>query len=301
MESGDEIDVMAMGEAMILVTPVGATSLEGATKFALETSGAEANVASHVAALGGSAAWVGRLGDDPLGHRISADLASRGVDTQWIQYSTSAQTGVYFKDPGAGVFYYRNGSAAARAEPDAYSYVPFERSRIIHLTGITPALSAGCSEQIDHLVSRVRKSGSQLSFDVNFRPQLWKPEATHTASAAVRLRSIAQEADIVFVGFDEAQALWDVKSPDDIRELLPKPEFIVVKDGGTAAHEYHAGTITSVPAIAVDVVELVGAGDAFAAGYLQALLNGEEAPVRLGRGHERAVATIQDTADFPRR
>lgn len=298
MTSDADIDLMTVGEAMILVTPRDTFPLQTAAGFVLETAGAEANVASHIAALGGSSAWVGRLGDDPLGHRIATELSTRGVDTHWIQYTDSARTGVYFKDPGAGVYYYRDASAAARAEPHAFDQVPFEQARIVHVTGITPALSTNCSQQIDDIVARVARSGSTLSFDVNFRPQLWGRSSVD--AAGIRLREIAQAADIVFVGLDEAQVLWNVRTAADIRALLPSPKIIVVKDGGAVAYEDYAGRITEVAAFPVDVVEVVGAGDAFAAGYLMAYLEGDDAPDRLRRGHERAVLTLLDTADFPR-
>src|SRR5699024_12873856 len=90
-------------------------------------------------------AWVSALGDDPLGRRILADIADRGVDTSRVQFHPHAPTGVYFKDPGAGVHYYRAGSAASLMGPALLRGAGIESAHLVHLTGITPALSASCT------------------------------------------------------------------------------------------------------------------------------------------------------------
>ena len=293
-------EVVAIGETMALVAPVLAEPLETADEFRVDTAGAEANVAAHLAALGRTAAWAGRVGDDALGRRVVRHLHDRGVDTRWVETDDEAPTGVYFKDPGNGVRYYRAGSAASRMSPSFLDSLPIDSARIVHLSGITPALSASCDALADALVARVETASALLSFDVNHRSALWP-----AGVAADRLRELAARADVVFVGLDEAEALWGTATPEAVRVLLPEPTLLVVKDGAIGATEFRAGAgaddrPTHVPAMVAEVVEAVGAGDAFAAGYLASWLTGGDASGRLAAGHARAVTVLGDTADFPR-
>ena len=290
--------LLALGETMALVTPAHAEPLDRAVEMQLTIGGAESNVAMHVAALGIPAAWIGPVGDDALGRRVVHAIAAAGVDTRWVRVDATAPTGVYFKDPGHGVLYYRRGSAASRMGAEVLDGIPFGRGMILHLSGITPALSPGCAALVAAAIGQAAAAGALVSFDVNHRPALWQP-----GGAAPALLALARRADLVFVGLDEAQGLWGCDSPAEVRALLPEPETLVVKDGDVGATEFtrdRAGGAereTFVPAIPTDVVEAVGAGDAFAAGYLTALLRGGSAPQRLRAGHERAHLVLQSTSD----
>ncbi|HEY1106928.1 MAG TPA: sugar kinase, partial [Agromyces sp.] len=251
--------------------------------------------------LGHAAAWAGRVGDDALGRRLVAQLSTRGVDTSLVERDAAAPTGLYVKDPGNGVQYYRAGSAASRMSPAFAERLPLDGVRVVHLSGITAALSGDCDAMLDALVSRARAARALVSFDVNHRAALW----SSTEAAARRLRALAASADLVFVGLDEAARLWGTSTPSDVRALLPEPGRLVVKDGDVGATEFGRaadGTdgVAHVAAHAVEVVEAVGAGDAFAAGYLAALLEGRDAAARLGAGHDRAVLVLGETSDFPR-
>ncbi|KRE26335.1 carbohydrate kinase [Agromyces sp. Soil535] len=281
---------------MALVAPALAEPLETAADFHLDPGGAEANVASHLTALGRRAAWAGAVGDDALGRRIVRQLADRGVDTRWVTADADAPTGVYFKDPGRGVRYYRQGSAASRLGPSFVAGLPLGGVRLLHLSGITPALSPSCDALVDALLDAAAAAGVPVSFDVNHRPALW----TSTDAAARRLRALAGRVDLVFVGLDEAAGLWGAETADDVRALLPGPPIVVVKDGGVGATGFDADRAVHEPALAAEVVEAVGAGDAFAAGYLAEWLGGAPPAERLRAGHERAVLVLGDTADFPR-
>jgi len=289
-------EVLAVGETMVLVAPALAEPLETATDFHLDPGGAEANVASHLAALGRRAAWAGLVGDDALGRRLVAQLAARGVDTTWVDADADAPTGVYVKDPGRGVSYYRRGSAASRMDPAFAARLPIAGTRLLHLTGITPALSTSCDAMVDTLFDTARAVGVPVSFDVNHRPALWPS----TDAAARRLRALAARADLVFVGLDEADVLWGAETADDVRRLLPDVPLLVVKDGAIGATGFDADGSEHVPALVAELVEPVGAGDAFAAGYLDSWLDGASPAHRLRAGHERAVLVLGDTADFPR-
>lgn len=286
--------LIAIGETMVLVAPAAAEPLLDARDFRLEPGGAEANVASHFVRLGGTAAWVGRVGDEMLGRRLVRQLAERGLDVRWVDVDPNAPTGVYFKDPGRGVHYLRRGSAASRMSPATLDGLPIDEAAVVHVSGITAALSESCAALVDAAIERTARSTARFSFDVNYRPALWQP-----AAAAARLRELAARADVVFVGLDEAQALWGSQTPAEVREMLPEPGILVVKDGDVGATEFSADGETHVPAHRVEVVEVVGAGDAFAAGYLTALLGGADAEGRLDAGHRSAVTVLGTTGDFP--
>jgi 2-dehydro-3-deoxygluconokinase len=289
--------LIALGETMVMITPAGAQSLASADELRLHIGGAESNVATHAAALGVDAAWVSAVGADVLGDRVRADVARRGVDVGWVHTDPDAPTGVYFKDPGRGVLYYRRGSAASRMGPDTVADVPLEDAAVVHVSGITPALSPTCAALIDTVIERVGAGDALLSFDVNHRPALWQP-----GEEGPVLLALARRADIVFVGLDEATTVWGCETADDVRRLIPEPTTLVIKDGAVGATEYHRAdgvdTATFVAAIPTEVVEPVGAGDAFAAGYLAALMDGAEAEARLTTGHARAHLVLLSTSDF---
>jgi 2-dehydro-3-deoxygluconokinase len=280
-------DVVCVGETMALVTPDPPGPLTAGAPMRLEVAGAESTVACYLAALGARTAWISRVGADPLGRAVRDHVAGFGVDVSMVDTDPEAPTGVFFKhvEDRTTVWYYRRGSAASRLGPGALR----AESRVLHLSGITPALSASCAELVHRGLSQV---DSIRSFDVNHRPGLWS-----AADAAPVLAGLADRADVVFVGLDEAERLWDTATPDDVRKLLPGPGTLVVKDGATGATAYTDGRATFVPAGRVDVVEPVGAGDAFAAGYLYGLLRGWPDERRLRLGHRVAAAALRVTGD----
>ncbi|MGN5734790.1 MULTISPECIES: sugar kinase [Arthrobacter] len=287
-------ELVAIGESMVLVTPTHAVPLENAVDFHLGAGGAESNVALHLASLGHRTAWVSQLGDDALGRRLSRQVSNGGVDLQWMSIHPTAPTGVYFKDPGKGVQYFRTGSAASHMGPEMLVGLPLEEAAYVHVSGITPALSASCAALIDGVVERVRQLPGKLSFDVNHRQALWGER-----DAAAQLLQIAAKADIVFVGLDEAFELWGTRTPQEVRELLPGPETLVIKDGDVGATAFCDGERYFVAAIPTEVVEVIGAGDAFAAGYLSACLRGLSPAEQLRCGHEQAVLVLRSTSDVP--
>lgn len=290
--------LITIGETMALVTPAHAEPLATAQQVRLLVGGAESNVAAHAVRLGIPTAWVSALGDDALGVRVRDEIARQGVDVSWVTMDATAPTGVYFKDPGHGVLYYRSGSAASAMSPEAIAAVPLEQAEIVHISGITPALSDSCAALIENVIDRVSAGTGILSFDVNHRAALWQP-----GTAASALLALSRRADIVFVGLDEAEGLWSTADADAVRRLLPEPTLLVVKDGDVGATEFQTrdgvDVRTFIPAIKTSVVEAVGAGDAFAAGYLAAHLQGADAAERLACGHRRAHLVLQSTSDLP--
>lgn len=289
-------EIVCVGENMALITPTDA-GLNQATHATIGLAGAEANVAAGVVAAGHRVAWASRLGNDPLGDRILSDLGRRGMEL-WVERDDDAPTGVMFKDPGvesSAVYYYRKGSAAARMAAGFLTADRLQGVRIVHTTGITPALSASCREMVDELFTAARAANALVSFDVNDRRPLWSRE-----EASATLARLADAADITFVGRDEAERIWGTVTPAEIRAFLPHCALLVVKDGdvGATAFEGDAEPVF-VPAPVVDVVEPVGAGDAFASGFLAATLDGADLAARLSAGHAAAERVLTIAADLP--
>ncbi len=289
-------EIVCVGETMILITPTD-TGLAAASAASLGLAGAESNVTAGLAAAGHRVAWASRLGADPLGDRIADELERRGVEL-WVERETDAPTGVMFKDPGAegsSVFYYRRGSAASRMAAGFLSPERLAGVRIVHTTGITPALSTTTREMVDQLFADARAAGALVSFDVNDRRALWSIE-----DAADTLARLANAADICFVGRDEAERIWGTATPEEIRAFLPDCALLVVKDGDVGATAFDgAADAVFVPAPVVDVVEPVGAGDAYASGFLAAMLEGRPLAERLQAGHDAAARVLRIAADMP--
>lgn len=289
-------DVICLGETMAMVAPVDAVPLADSESFRVLVGGAESTVAMYLAELGYRTAWVSALGDDPLATRILRALGSQGVDLSFVRLVPSAPTGAYFKDPGGQqttVHYYRKGSAASGMGPDLLESLPLTTAKLVHTTGITPALSASCSDLMSVLCDRVQDTGTKLSFDVNYRPGLWSVE-----EAGPVLLSLARRADYVLVGRDEAEVLWQTSDARSVHDLVQPRGKLVVKDGAEGATEFSGGEEVFVPAAKVEVVEVVGAGDAFAAGYLAAQLQGRPAEEALRGGHRLASRTLRSMDDF---
>jgi len=282
--------ILCVGEALISLTPPAGTPLQEATDLLISTGGAEVNVAAHLARLGVPTRFAGRVGDDPFGARLRQTLAELGVDARWLEVDPERPTGLYVKDAnrsGTTMRYYRSTSAAT-----SYRHVPegaLDDVEHVHVTGITPALSDDCRKLVEDLLVLPHVT---TSFDVNFRSALWGP-----AEAAGILRSLAEQADTVFVGLDEAGDVWGCRTFEDVRRLLPQPSELVVKDGPREAVAFVGTQMVRVPAPVIKVLEPVGAGDAFAAGYLAAQHYGHNPEDALRWGHALAGAVLQVLGD----
>ncbi|SNS97913.1 sugar kinase [Rhodococcoides kyotonense] len=292
-------EILCIGETMTLVAPVDATPLATADLFGLHMGGAESTVALYLVEQGHSVAWASYVGADPLGDRIVGEIAAHGVDTSYVRKLEDAPTGVYFKDPDDGattVHYYRRNSAASRMSPDMLDGLPLREVSIVHVSGINAGLSETCAAMMESLFDLCAGSPTSISFDVNYRPGVWGVER-----AAPVLLDLARRADIVFVGRDEAADLWGTTDADSIAALIDsssRARTLVVKDSDVGATEFTESETVFVPAHDVEVVEVVGAGDAFAAGYLSGLSNGKDAHGRLSMGHDLAARALSSTNDF---
>ncbi|MFI9342536.1 sugar kinase [Streptomyces sp. NPDC052773] len=289
------VDVVALGESMVTFLPSRPGRLADVPSFERAIGGAESNVACMLAAAGHSARWVSRVGADGFGDHLVETIGSYGVDVTSVRRDPARPTGVYFRTAGDRatdaheVAYYRAGSAASAMSADSVDPTAVRAARILHLSGITAALSDDCRDLMRELTAP-RPGRPLVSFDVNHRPGLW-PDPEGPAL----LRDFARRADVVFVGQDEA---WGLTDPEAVRAALPEPEVLVVKQGPAGATAFHGGNATFVPALTVDVVAAVGAGDAFAAGFLSATLRGLPVRDRLRHGHLWAAAALTAPGDL---
>lgn len=282
---------------MLAFTPSG-YGVDGALAYRATSAGGESNVAVTAAAHGRTAAWISRVGDDRAGRHILDELSTRGVDTSLVVVDRDAPTGLMLKEPsvaGTTVHYYRSGSAASFMAPGLVGSGTLDASRVVHVTGVTPALSATCAAMVTDLVESARRQETMVSFDVNFRPRLWTGD-----DAPVVLARLARQSDVCFVGRDESESLWGTTTPESIRAYVPEPRLLVVKDGAVGATVFSAGNpAVFVPAPDVDVVEPVGAGDAFAGAFLAGLLESAGLERCLRLGHSAAARALCSLDDLP--
>jgi len=287
--------LLCIGEALVTLSPGDGLPLESTTALRVSAGGAEFNVAVQLSRLGIATRFAGMVGADPWGRKLIATLEDEGVDASSVLTHPSRSTGCYLKDlksEGASVYYYRAGSAASAfgALPDGARY----QVGHVHLSGITPALSPACAGLVRHELEQNEERTT--SFDVNYRPGLWSP-----GEAGPVLLSLARRATFVFTGLDEAHQLWGCTTVAEIRELLPEPAEVIVKDGPREAVALTAGGRTSAAPLHVDVVDVIGAGDAFAAGYLASRLRGGAPERALRAGHTLAAAVIASPTDHGNR
>ena len=262
--------------------------------FAWDICGAESNVALYCAALGLSSAWVSRLDTGMAGSLVLDAITAGGADTSLVGLCEHAPTGLMLRDSpdrGQRVQYYRRGSAASLMCPETVPIGACLDTRAVHLTGITLALSDGCRDLVMALLSE--PAGALRSFDLNWRPVLWPdgPPGDLFLEAANR-------ADVVFVGLDEAAAVWGFSEPSQVRSALPRPQVVVVKDGAVGVHTFAPGEAHFEPALRGPIVGPRGAGDAFAAGFLCSYLSHPTDLQRCQRlGHVVAMSAMTSELD----
>ncbi|MFD3947080.1 sugar kinase [Streptomyces sp. NPDC058579] len=352
------VDVVCLGESMVTFLPSRPGRLADVPTFARAIGGAESNVACALASAGHRAKWVSRVGADGFGDHLVEAIGAYGVDVSAVGRDALRPTGIYFRTAtdrataAHEVAYYRAGSAASAMSPGNVPYESVADGRVLHLSGITAALS-GDSLALMRALTAPRVGRPVVSFDVNFRAGLWRD----AVDGGRVLLDLARGADLVFVGEDEAEEAWGVVGTDAIREALPEPAVVVVKRGAAGAVVFErcaasfptpplpelgalppdprasnspyaqgrggtpsgagifregAGwgkaprsgtapapdTVTFVPAPRVDVVAAVGAGDAFAAGFLSGTLRGLGVRERGRHGHLMAAAALTVAGDL---
>ena len=270
---GEHPQLTTLGEALIVMDPLSKGPLRHVGSFEKHVGGAEFNVAVGLSRLGHGVGWVGRLGEDEFGEEILGLARAEGVDVSRTSRDPDAPTGLYFKEwrtlGQLRVHYYRAGSAASRMRLADLDVDYLLSGEILHLTGITAALSESCYDTVGRLVAAANDRGATVSFDVNVRRQLLKGRDPREV-----LEPIAARADLLFLSEDEAELLFGGRDPESIERAKRgmRAETVVVHraDGAFAAED----GVTEMAGYSVDVADTVGAGDAFVAGFLSGRLRG---------------------------
>ena len=296
-------DVLTVGEPMVLFMATEPGALHSVPNFARAAAGAELNVAIGLSRLDIKTAYITRLGNDSFGRYLRAELASNGIGTDYVSQDDTHRTGFMLKtrsidgsDPE--IEYFRAGSAASHlCVDDLPSGFP---ARHLHVTGITPALTASTLAMIVELMARARAAGASISFDPNLRPALWPSQAV----MADTLNRLAAHADLVLPGIAEGKILMGSQDPATIADFYLRngAKQVVVKLGAEGAYyqtrsgdTVSHGTVAGVPA--AQVVDPVGAGDGFAVGVISGLLEGLSLPDAIARGNAIGSRVVQFPGD----
>jgi len=289
--------VITAGETMVLGIPSQPGRLRHATSLELKIGGAESNVAIALSRLGISAGWVGYLGDDEPGQLVLDRIRAEGVDVSGVRRPPGTTTGLYLREKliaEVRAYYYRRDSAASAMGPGSFDPRYLRGVRFLHLTGITPALSADCRSFTSWAAEEARASGVRVSFDVNYRSKLWSPE-----EARAFTEDLLPRVDLFFAGDEEARALWGRDDEEFLRELTGMgPQEVVLKKGKEGSVAVVGGEVLEQPAFPVEEVDPVGAGDAFDAGYLVGHLWGLGAEKRLRVANAMGALSVAALGDY---
>lgn len=275
MLGGKIMDVVTIGETMVLLTPETNGPMRYAQQFTRSFGGSESNFAIGLTRLGHKAGWISRIGNDEFGEALIAFVRGEGVDVNQVTLDEEAQTAVFFKEikteRDISVYYYRKGSAASKMSPELLDEDYIKKARFLHISGITPALSESCYLAAKKAIEIAQKHDVKIVFDPNLRRKLWSEERARNV-----LIEFCSLADIVLPGVSEAEFLFGKL---DIEQLGKKlldlgPELVVMKVGEKGAYYFKENEIELVPGYPVQkVVDPVGAGDGFAAGFVSGLLD----------------------------
>ncbi|MGC3872174.1 sugar kinase [Halomonas sp. GXIMD04776] len=308
--SGPEI--LTFGEAMALFIAETSGDLADVERFQRRIAGADTNVAIGLSRLGFNVGWLSRIGDDSFGTFIRRTLEAEGLDCRHLKVDPEHPTGLMFKERALGgadprTEYFRRGSAASHLTTEDAGSVDFSALRHLHATGIPPAISASSRELFQHLLERARAAGASISFDPNLRPSLWESETVMRET----LNDLASRADWVLPGLAEGRLLTGYETAYDIAGfyLDQGAKAVIIKLGPEGS--YYRGTLggqeeeASVPGFPVaEVIDTVGAGDAFAVGVVSALLDGRSPQEAARRGNligSLAVQVLGDMEGLPSR
>lgn len=293
-------DVFTFGEAMLRLSVRPGERLESAARMDVHVAGSELNFATALAALGRKVTWYSRIPEGALGGRVLAHLRAFGIDASVVGIDPSGRLGTYFVELRSPplqtrVVFDRSGSVASSMAPPDIPDGVVEEARVVHLTGITPALSTSCRDATFEVLRRARSAGRMVTVDVNHRAKLWR-----AAAARETLSPLLEAADLVLCARSDAEEVFQVTGSAEHAVSVLATRFglarVVVTDGANGAWWFEEGAVGHVPAVAVEVLDRLGAGDAFAAGLVDGLLDGDMS-AGLRRGAVLAAVALTTYGD----
>ena len=300
-------EVVTFGECMLRLSPPDFQRLEQATQLNITVGGSELNVAAGVARLGLSAAWISRLPENPLGRMVRNKAREMGVDTSFVVWTKEDRLGLYFVEYGASprassVLYDRAISAISRIEPGAVSWkLAFEGCRLFHVSGITPALSDSAAAVTAEAITAAKAAGALVSYDLNYRAKLWT-----TKKARQVQTPFMESVDILITTEEDVERVFDITGKDyrEVAQALAERfhlKVVAITLRGTpsvwkntwSALAYSDGKFYDDVTHEVEVVDRVGSGDTFSAGFLYGYLTqGIERGLKVGN----AFAALKHTS-----
>jgi 2-dehydro-3-deoxygluconokinase len=285
-------DLITLGEVLLRLAVPSPARIETARQLDVQFGGAEANVAATVARLGLRTAWISALPANAWGERVRRELTAHGVDCGQVRRTEGARLGLYFVEYGVPprpirVLYDRRDSAFARLSVDDVDWEPVRQARLVHVSGVT----AGLGDSGRALVRRAIDEAAVVSFDVNYRVALWTP-----ADARRFIESILPRVRHLFMGEEEAATVFELRGePEATLEALARraPKATIALLRGAAGSLVRDGDRLHAPARRqpVQVVDPIGAGDAYVAGFLWALLR--DRPTQEAVDAANAVASLK--------
>jgi 2-dehydro-3-deoxygluconokinase len=298
------MDVLTFGETMVLFNPSLTGPLRYVPGFSKSIGGAESNVAIALARLGHQSGWFSMVGKDEFGRYIRNTIRGEGVDVSRVMWTGDASTGILFKERFASenpnVYYYRKDSAATKLSVKDIDEEYVKQAKIIHVTGITPALSGSMREVVFKVLGIAKENGITVSFDPNIRLKLWSIE-----EAKPVLLEIAGMSDIILPGISEGEMLLGLSDEKEIAAKFIEMgcRIAAVKLGADGCYVADKNGGTYVKGFKVEhLVDTVGAGDGFAAGFLSGVLQGMELPEcgQFGNGVGAMATLVQgDMEGYP--
>ncbi len=273
------LDLITIGEAMLRLSVPPDTLLSEAPHFNVHVAGAESNVAVAVARMGYRTRWLSRLTNNVLGRRIVHELSSYGVDCSQVVWTNEDRIGAYYLEFGAQprptqVIYDRAHSAASKMDASTFDLSQLSETRVLHLTGITPALSDGCYDLTASWIEHARKQNVTVVFDVNFRALLWSADA-----CASRLSPLLEKVNVLICGQSDAATVFGIEGePETVLRTLQqrfRTKRVAMTMGEAGAVGLEDDTVHTADGYPVEIVDRIGAGDAFAAGIICGLLEGD--------------------------
>jgi|SRR5262245_14676638 len=283
------MDVVTFGEAMLRLTPAHYRRLEQAYSLDVEIGGAELNTAVALTRLGRSTTWVSRLTDNPLGRLIANRAREGGVATEHILFTDANRVGVYFLEQGAaprpsGIVYDRADSAMAHLRPGMINWQQvLAGANWFFVTGITAALSATAAAATLEALQKARAAGLTTCLDPNYRAKLWTVEG-----AKAWLNEAIKYVDVLVTNPEDVERFFGVTSGDlevVAQAIVSRYNLIAVAmtlrqtptvwRNTVTAVGFAGGKLIQAKSYDVEVVDRLGAGDAFVAGLIHGLLDGD--------------------------